>query len=318
MKRIDKFDITNKIQNNKILKAYGGSNGSKIAISINDQIYMIKFPPTPSKNLTMSYTNSCISEHIGSSIFNILNIKAQETHLFKANIKDKIKVVVACNDFTQDGFTLNEFSKIKNGCIESSKNGSGTELDEILAAIEEQVFIDSKEMKKFFWDIFVVDAYLGNFDRHNGNWGVLVKNNIASLAPVFDCGSCLFPQLDLTTMKKVLTNKEEMECRIYKFPTSAIKINGKKINYRDFLLNTNDKDVLKSIIDVGERIINKQNEINTFINQIPLINNLQKEFYHTMLKNREKIIIEPALNRAKTILKENNRTIKNVNFEIEK
>ena len=27
-----------------------------------------------------------------------------------------------------------------------------------------------------FWDIYVVDALIGNFDRHGGNWGFLKKN----------------------------------------------------------------------------------------------------------------------------------------------
>ena len=46
--------------------------------------------------------------------------------------------------------------------------------------------------------MFIVDALIGNWDRHNGNWGFLyntVTDEIA-LAPGYDCGSCLFPQAD--------------------------------------------------------------------------------------------------------------------------
>ena len=63
-------------------RAYNGANGSKIAIYYDDSVYMLKFPPSGQKKPTnLSYTNSCFSEHIASSIFNIVGIKAQETML---------------------------------------------------------------------------------------------------------------------------------------------------------------------------------------------------------------------------------------------
>lgn len=54
----------------KIPKFYGGGNGNKRAIKINDQIYMLKFPPLDrKKQLTI---NSCISEYIACHIFTTL------------------------------------------------------------------------------------------------------------------------------------------------------------------------------------------------------------------------------------------------------
>lgn len=51
-------------------RAYNGANGSKIAVEYNNTVYMLKFPPSAEGKLTdLSYTNSCISEHIASSIF---------------------------------------------------------------------------------------------------------------------------------------------------------------------------------------------------------------------------------------------------------
>ena len=61
-------------------RAYNGANGSKIAVEYNGEAYMLKFPPSAEgKPTDLSYTNSCISEHIASSIFNMLGIRAQET-----------------------------------------------------------------------------------------------------------------------------------------------------------------------------------------------------------------------------------------------
>lgn len=50
--------------------AYNGANGKKIAIEYQGEQYMVKFPPSgEGKKTELSYINSCISEHIASSIF---------------------------------------------------------------------------------------------------------------------------------------------------------------------------------------------------------------------------------------------------------
>lgn len=66
--------------------------------------------------------------------------------------------------------------------------------------------------------MFIVDALLGNFDRHNGNWGILIdeQKQTAEIAPVYDCGSCLYPQLDEKQMETVLHNEDDINQRIYK------------------------------------------------------------------------------------------------------
>ncbi|MCM1191698.1 MAG: hypothetical protein NC123_09845 [Butyrivibrio sp.] len=76
-----------------------------------------------------------------------------------------------------------------------------------------------------------MDAFIGNWDRHNGNWGFLydTQNDTIELAPVYDCGSSLYPQADEAVMELVLVNKREMDYRIFEIPTSALLLNGKKI-----------------------------------------------------------------------------------------
>lgn len=58
--------------------------------------------------------------------------------------------------------------------------------------------IDPKELCEWFWNMFIVDAFIGNWDRHNGNWGFLynISTDEITLAPVYDCGSSLYPQAD--------------------------------------------------------------------------------------------------------------------------
>lgn len=156
-------------------KGYGGANGNKINIQYDGTSYMLKFPPAPSKNKIMSYTNSCISEYLACHIFKNLGFTVQETLLGTYTDKrGKEKIVVACKDFTADGRRLMEFAHLKNTCVDSEQSGYGTELSSIMKAMDEQSLVEPQKLKDFFWDMFIADAFLGNFDRHNGNWGILI------------------------------------------------------------------------------------------------------------------------------------------------
>lgn len=169
-------------------RAYNGANGKKIAVEYDGRPYMLKFPPSgEGKPTELSYTNSCISEHIASSIFHMLGIKAQETMLGTFTVNGREKIVCACLDFTEDGKKFYDFCSIKNTVLDSNSNGSGTELEDILEAIEKQQYVDPVLLKKHFWEMFAADALLGNFDRHNGNWGFLYdpKNKQRKIAPVY-------------------------------------------------------------------------------------------------------------------------------------
>ena len=62
--------------------AYNGANGKKLAIEYHGERYVLKFPSSNRKNLSgSSQPNSCINEHIASTIFNMAGISAQETLL---------------------------------------------------------------------------------------------------------------------------------------------------------------------------------------------------------------------------------------------
>ena len=276
-------------------KAYNGANGKKIAIEYNGEEYMLKFPPSANKKPTeLSYTNSCISEHICSSIFNLIGIKAQETLLGTFTVNGKVKTVCACKDFTADGSVFYDFCSIKNTIIDSEHNGTGTELSDVLESIEKQNFVNPQNLLEHFWNVFVVDALLGNFDRHNGNWGFLVNRstNECEIAPIFDCGSCLLPQADENTMQKVLDNEGELNARVYNFPTSAIKLNDRKINYYDFIKAKENEDLNKAILRIFPRI--NMDEINNLIDGTPYIFDNQKLFYKNYLNARYEKILAPV------------------------
>ena len=280
-------------------KAYAGANGNKLSVIYNCEQYMLKFPPVPKTNKEMSYTNSCVSEYIGSHIFNMVGIPAQETLLGTYKIKGKEKIVVACKDFTSIGITLQDFASLKNQVIDSDSNGYGTVLDDLIYTMENQTALDVIELKTHFWDMFIIDALIGNFDRHNGNWGFLynAQTDELKLAPVFDCGSCLYPQADDEMIKKILGNQSELEARIYVFPQSAIHDDGKKVNYFDYISSLKNPDCNKALKRMAKRI--DIDKMCSMINDIECLTDLQKDFYCKMLAERKTRIIDYPLQQLK-------------------
>ena len=117
-------------------------------------------------------------------------------------IKDE-KLVVACKDFrkNQIDYRLDDYNSIKNDYVEglekklestSSSNPHAINIDETIIIMNNNpLFNRVAGLKDRFWDMFIVDALIGNNDRNNGNWGVIVDNrtNETKIAPVFDNGA---------------------------------------------------------------------------------------------------------------------------------
>ena len=141
------IDFTNCEKNN--FKYYGGKNGGKICVIYNNEDYMLKFPAINEGISEHGYSNSCISEYISCHILKTLDLNVQDTLLGKYKINNEEKIVVACKDFTSNGTILKQFAELKNSQIETSKNGYGTELSEVIETIENQNVYDEKKIIEF-------------------------------------------------------------------------------------------------------------------------------------------------------------------------
>lgn len=280
-------------------KTYAGANGNKIAVMYENELYMLKFPGVARRNKDMSYANGCICEYLGCHIFEIVGIPVQKTLLGTFSRNGKEKIVVACKDFTTTDTVIQDFASLKNTIIDSEHNGYGTELSDVLMAMDEQQAIDPVALKQRFWDMFIVDALIGNWDRHNGNWGFLYNSRTdeMTLAPVFDCGSSLFPQADDNIMHAVLDDPAERDARIFKIPLSSIRQNGQKINYYDFLYAGMNQDCNAALKRILPRIDMKK--IDQMIDETSFISDLQKRFYKTMLVERKEKILDRSLQRIR-------------------
>ena len=157
--------------------------------------------------------------------------------------------------------------------------------------IEEQQIYDVKELKEFFWNMFIADCLVGNFDRHNGNWGFLINESQRKIeiAPIYDCASCLYPQLTDERITEIINDEEEMEARVFVFPTSALKINDKKINYFEYINGLENEECNDALFRIFPKI--DLGKINKIIDETPFISNIRKEFYKKIIQMRyEKIL----------------------------
>ena len=145
--------------------------------------------------------------------------------------------------------------------------------------------------------MFIADSLVGHFDRHNGNWGFLINESLKKIeiAPIYDCASCLYPQLTDEMITEIINNEEEMKARVYVFPTSSLKINDKKINYYEYISSLQNEDCNKALVKLFPKI--DLEKINSIINDTPFISNIRKEFYKKILKLRYDEILKVNYNK---------------------
>lgn len=283
------------------LRAFNGANGPKLSIRYLDHDYVLKFPSHPRNDVNVSYANNCFSEHVACSVLRTIGIDVQETILGTYRRNGKEKIVVACRDFTEGGLRFADFGSLKNMCISSSENGYGTEMNDIENAFDEQPWMDPMRVSSFFWDLFICDALIGNFDRHNGNWGFIIDDarGKVDIAPVFDCASSLFPRLDISDYRMVMDTESELMARVYTWPNSSIKIDDRKINYHDFINSLSHPGCNEALSRICPRI--KMDRICDAIDGCEGLMEIQKEFYITILTERKKRILDCALEKLESL-----------------
>ena len=278
------LDLTNAIEE---INYYKGSEKKKTLV-YEGKKYLVKFPdPIREKGKNISYINNAFSEYVGSNIFRLCGFNVQNTMLAIYKYNEREKIVCACEDFTDRNHILYEFENLALSTNPDKKIETG--LDDIMDVIDENKMINSDETKKKFWDMFIIDALIGNTDRHNGNWGFLVNTemNEIKFSPIYDCGSCLKPMLEDCELSK-LSDVELKNLAINYY--SYIKINGKKINYMSFLKQMENKDCNDAIRRVFERI--KIDNIYELIENMEEISDIRKNFYKKIIEIRYEILKE--------------------------
>ena len=267
----------------EVLNSYSGSEVKKTII-YNKKKYLVKFPdPVREKNKNISYINNAYSEYVGSNIFQLCGFNAQNTILGLYYYHDKEKIVCACEDFTDDIHELYEFEQIALSINPDKK--IETEFYDIIEVLKS---LKSKDnILDQFMDMFIIDAFIGNTDRHNGNWGFLYNkiDKTMRFAPIYDNGSCLNPLLE----DKELESLSEEELKNISYNTySCLKIENKKIHYFEFMKSRKCIECNEAIVRVFPRI--DLNAIIDFISNVEGMSEVRKKFYIDVLNSRYQVL----------------------------
>ena len=269
-------------------KYYGGSE-RKLGIIVDGEEYMLKFQ----KQTAFGKRNNHVSEFIGSHVFELCGFETHKTYLgFRDN-----EQVVACKDFNISGRQFVPFNEVGESTLDQDKETYQYDYKDIMQMLRDNSKLTNvEETVSAFWEVYIVDALLGNFDRHGANWGFIKEKNKYTLAPVFDNGSSLFPNLvDEDEMKQIVTSNEETDKRIFKFPTSQIKLHSKKSSYYEVINSLEFQECNQALVSVFTRI--NMEQIMELIGNTPLITDTQKLFYSHMIWERYEKIIKASYDK---------------------
>lgn len=297
---------------------YGGMAGYKDGVIYNDEYWIIKYPKatTDFKNDTpiISYTTAPVSEFIGSHIYDILGYDVHETLL----VERKNKIAVACKDFCRHRGDLAEMKTIKNSGNEQlsdelqaefhdSNTGESVLLKELLLHFEyNPIFKKLPDILDNFWETSLVDIYIDNNDRNNGNRGLLFNEETHSytVAPVYDNGNSFSNKASEDTINKYLNEAKEQKIIRACGSRTAYAKDGHILSCKKFL-NLQDDGLKKAIVKVVPLLSSHQNEINKFIDSIPethkgytVLTSARKELYKEQLSIRLEHMLIPSLEKT--------------------
>ena len=156
-----------------------------------------------------------------------------------------------------------------------------------------------------FWDMFIIDAFIGNNDRNNGNWGILIDavSRQHTLAPVYDNGNAFFNKRGIAQMQKRLGSNADMKNDAYNiecaYKYTGLDNEGHKINPFDFIAKGGNEDCARAaarfinVVDIAkiEAIIN---EIPEHCGMLAVMPQVQKDFYIKLLRIRLDMINSSA------------------------
>lgn len=215
------FKVDDSMRNNKF---YDG-NTRKFGITYKGVDYIVKFP----KNNNLSV----YCEYIASNFIKSLGIPCHTVFL---GLYNNILVDVL-EDFTSTtGYNLHSYKDTKQSSEDTSISTKEYTYKDVLYLIDKHIKLSQENKalaKKQFWKMFICDAILANRDRHWGNWGYLSDGSNYKIAPIYDNGACLFPDINLKINEYIFSDKKDfLWDRIEKFPASLFKVQRKDRSYR--------------------------------------------------------------------------------------
>jgi len=288
--------------------AYNNGLTDKTAILYEGSTYMLK---PASLDANGMYQSTAVSEFLGSHIYELLGIPAHETLL--ADYRGRPSVL--CKDFLlADGSkdlelfefraVASEFS-IKNH-ISSAHPGQREPLTSVLQVLSGSDFLEPVRAGAIsrFWQMFVVDSFIENYDRHTGNWGYIYDKGTGevSLAPVYDCAGSFNPQHGDADLSLLLTKdpKDILYRMDFGYETAAFSGDSPnvKLTLEHVLANIENKGAAEAVVELVPKISDSLSDIFDLVGSIGTLSDTRKEYILTTLQYRFDNILVPAYHMA--------------------
>lgn len=279
---------------------YDGA-AEKYTVRFGGHQYLMKFgerldtdPAKPDQN---SYANVPVNEYIGSRLFAAAGIPSQQVMLGVHEGRS----VVACRDFIHDlgpNFELLPFKRLETSMPGESSLSKATPDWEFMSKVFDTHPM-LRDMREEAWERYrqtiCVDALIANFDRHAGNWGFISdkeKMRLIGLAPVYDCGSSLFPRISDEAMARRLNDSREMHDHNLAVPPMTLNVDHKRQRYHTFLLSELAKPFRATLVGLLPKL--GKDVTDAVIDEVPGIDDLHRSFYKATLDARRRYILQPA------------------------
>lgn len=276
---------------------YTGSDRKEGLIDSEGRRYLVKYAEAHTRvnNLDTSYVNNVISEYMASHILEIVGFEVHHTFIGTRNQN----LLVACENFTSDHQFLIEFGQYMRKHYDSGDIGRVPDITQIEYVLYNDPVLCgyAQELWAMYWERFVGDALVGNFDRHMGNWGYITDTQTRTVyaSPIYDNGSTLFPALSEKAMREdVLPYPKEIMKRTLLFPKTALTVRGKKVSYLDMLSSGYVPSLTEAVKKIVPIIVKRIPHVREFIDTQDFLSDIRKTFYKTMLDSRVDYILKPA------------------------
>lgn len=189
-------------------KTYNG-NSAKFGVIYKGVDCIVKLP----KEVMSVY-----SEYVASNFIRSLNIPCQQVGLGTYN-SSIVNIIV---DFTSNtDLSMHSYKDTKQSIEDKGISEKEYTYSDVLYLLNKHLKmtdVNKTEAKIQFWDMFICDAILANRDRHWGNWGYFSDGTSYKIAPIYDNGASLFPDVDLVINQYITeSNRKDFYMKEYLF-----------------------------------------------------------------------------------------------------
>lgn len=239
------IDVTN--WEDDIFSTYGGYTRKCGKIDENGNRWMVKFEK---KHSFKSSPLNLFDQHINSQIIKLLEFPVQKT--FLGTCDDYL--VLCCKNFVPEHTKLITFDVFLRTLYNSYELTEIIDLNQFERVLRENEILRQyrNDLIKSFWDMIVLDIFIGNLERTTSDFGYIISKNNVTPAPLYD----------------VRTNG--LAC------TVPLRRNGKPILRDDLLYSRAYKDFNDAVARIVPVLECKMVQIHTLVHEQECLSESQK------------------------------------------